>query len=108
MISRGDLSIGQQAVQSTHAAIDFIFHHPDEAGAWHKTSNTLVSLIETNEKSLLSLSCDIKRTGVSVTEFREPWMNDQVTAIAFVSNEETRKLTKNLPLALKQTNLQTV
>jgi len=39
-----------------------------------------------------------------VTSFREPDINDELTAIAFVSTDETRKLTSGLPLQLKNVN----
>ena len=52
-VTRTDIPEGYQAVQSTHAAIDFVFEHPTRAGPWHKNSNTLVMLTVDDTRCLL-------------------------------------------------------
>ena len=93
---------GQQAVQASHAAIDFTFEHISSAAEWHKSSNYLINLSVADEPSLEVLSAKLRLLGVDVTEFREPDLNNQMTAIAFLSDDKTKKLTSGLPLALKQ------
>ena len=38
---------------------------------------------------------------VKVTEFREPDLDNQLTAIAFLSDNNTKRVTSGLPLAFK-------
>jgi hypothetical protein len=38
---------------------------------------------------------------VKVTEFREPDLDNQLTAIAFLSDSNTKRVTSGLPLAFK-------
>jgi peptidyl-tRNA hydrolase len=105
VVSRKDLNPGQQAVQSGHAALDFTFQHPGQAAEWHKSSNFLIYLSVNNEQELSVLSEKLKLSGVKVTEFREPDLGNQLTAIAFLSDDVTKKFTSGLPLAFKMYNV---
>lgn len=96
---------GQQAVQASHAAIDYCFSFSNESSDWHKNSNYLINLSVEDELSLRSLSTKLRLHGIKVTEFLEPDLDNQMTAVAFLSNETTRKLTSSLPLALKEQHL---
>jgi peptidyl-tRNA hydrolase len=100
-VSRKDLTPGQQAVQSGHAALDYTFQHPELAKHWHKSSNYLIYLSANTEEELSRLSEKLQCLGVEVTEFREPDLDNQLTAIAFLSEEKTRRVTSGLPLAFK-------
>ena len=100
-VSRKDLLPGQQAVQATHAAINHCFHFSDESVEWHKNSNYLINLSVEDELSLKDLSTKLRLRGVKVAEFFEPDLDNQMTAVAFLSSEITRKMTSSLPLALK-------
>lgn len=93
--------MGQQAVQSGHAALDFTFEHPAAAAEWHKNSNYLIYLSVNDENELAGLSKRLSEAGVKVTEFREPDMDHQLTAIAFLSDEKSKKFTSGLPLAFR-------
>lgn len=53
----------------------------------------------------MRLANKLKTLGVDVSIFREPDIDNQVTAISFVSNEKTKKVTSGLPLLLKQKQL---
>ena len=101
VITRSDLTPGQQAVQSGHAALDHILLNPIEAAEWHKSSNYLIYLNVSNEEELLRISERLELASVKVTRFVEPDMNDQTTAISFFSCNSSRKLTSNLPLAFR-------
>lgn len=99
-VTRTDIPEGYQAVQSTHAAIDFIFEHPTRAGPWHKESNTLVMLTVKDTKGLQHLmrKCDYLR--LAYTAFREPDIGNQLTAICIEPHPETYKMVSKLPLLI--------
>lgn len=103
-VTRQDLTSAQQAVQSTHAAIDFIFKHPNKASPWHKQSNYLVCLAVKTEQDLINLIKRSQLQGVDYTVFREPDIGNVITAICLEPCDATRKLTSNIPLMFK--NLQ--
>lgn len=49
--------------------------------------------------SLTSLQETALSRGITVTEFREPDLGDEITALAFAPSDATRKLLSNLPCA---------
>lgn len=100
MIARGDLTPGQQAVQAAHAAINFTFEHPARASPWFRDSNTLVLLQVRDEKELLKLLYKAQDMWIDSTAFREPDLNNSLTAIALEPGEPTERLVKNLKLLL--------
>lgn len=101
VITRSNLSAGYQVVQSTHAAIQFIYEHPSRAGPWFNTSNYLALLSVENERELIKLieKCEKKKIAYSI--FREPDIGNQITAITIEPSEQSQKLVANLPLTLK-------
>ena len=50
----------------------------------------------------MHLAEKLRTLGVDVAIFREPDIDNQVTGISFVSSEKTKKVTRGLPLLLKQ------
>ena len=102
VITRRDLSPGQQAVQAAHAAIEFQHEHPTIAKEWNTISKYLVFLSVENEKVLHQLLEKIKYRDIKHTIFAEPDIGYQLTAVAVEPSERTRKLTSKLPLALKE------
>lgn len=100
-VTRKDLTPAQQSVQSTHVALDFIIANPAIAENWH-SSNYLICLAVSNETDLKRLieKCSMKDLEFSI--FREPDLNNEITAICIEPSEETQKLVSNLPLMLKQ------
>ena len=91
------MSVGQQAVQLGHAALDYIFEFPEQSREWH-LSNYLIYLTTENEEELQKLS-DTLSSKVHVCKFNEPDLNNSLTAFSFISNEETKKYTSKLKLA---------
>lgn len=89
--------MGYQAVQSTHAAINFIFEHNDRAGPWHK-SNYLVQLTVKDEEELKELIERCRTVSLAITIFKEPDIDNQITAICIEPSLHTQKLVKKLPL----------
>ena len=96
------MPIGTQALQSGHAAIDFQHQHPIEATEWHSKSNYLVFLTVANEDELIRLITKAILLGIKHTVFREPDLDDQITAVAFEASDASRKLTSSCPLLGKE------
>ena len=102
VVTRRDLPIAYQAVQAGHAAIDFQHQHPEEASAWHQQSNYLAFLTVADEEQLIKLITRAILSGIKHTVFREPDIDNQITAVAFEASEQSRKLTSSCPLLGKE------
>jgi len=83
-----------------HAAIEFIFQYPDISKEWHLISDYLALLSVDSEKDLLSLIEKAKNFDIKYSVFREPDIENQITAIALEPGNKTKSLCKKLPLAL--------
>jgi hypothetical protein len=66
---------------------------------WHEVSNSIIVVETENAEALSALQELAKSRGIGVTEFREPDLGDEITALAFQPSAATRKLLSNLPLA---------
>lgn len=88
-------------VQAIHAGIQFIFEHPEYAKEWYDKSNYLGFLSVANERELLSLAENASALGIAFSIFREPDIDDQITAIALEPGVKSKKLCSKLPLALR-------
>ncbi len=95
------MTAGYRAVQSTHAAINFIFEHYGRASPWFLESNTLVQLEVKNEKQLQLLIDKCQQLQICYTVFREPDIGNQITAVALEPSDKTQKLVRNIPLLFK-------
>ena len=88
-------------MQSIHAAIQFKFEHPEISVDWFEKSNYLGLLSVENEGELIKLTEQAKELGISYSIFREPDIDNQITAIALAPGPKSKKLCSRLPLALK-------
>ena len=88
-------------MQSIHAAIQFKFEHPEISINWFEKSNYLGLLSVENEGELIKLAEQAKELGISYSIFREPDIDNQITAIALAPGPKSKKLCSRLPLALK-------
>lgn len=102
IITRKDLSPGYQAVQSTHAALDFLMDHPETGATWHAESNFLCLLSVADESELEGIAFEAARKCIRHTIFREPDIDNQITAIALEPGVVSAKLCRKLDLALKE------
>lgn len=102
MVTRKDLTEGQRAVQSAHAAINFTFEHPDRAGPWWKDSNYLVLLEVENEDKLKDLIYKLNELNLRHAIFKEPDLDNKITAVAIEPSELTQKIVKKIPLLFKE------
>lgn len=100
IIVRADLSPAQQAVQGIHAAQTFASTHPATFDDWYKSSNTLAFLVVSNEYELVRLLSLAEDRGIRSACFREPDIDNQMTAIALEPSTRARKLCAGLALAL--------
>lgn len=98
LVTRADLTPGQQAVQACHAMREFGFEHPEEDRRWHSTSNTLALLAVPNEEKLLHLVHKARCKGLRLALFREPDRGNELTAVAL--EPKARTLLRGLGLAL--------
>lgn len=103
-VTRRDLTAGSQSVQSTHAAVQFIFEHPELSEDWFKKPY-LAQLSVKNEDELKSLIHKLQKNNIKHSIFREPDLGNQITAIAIEPSEKTRRIVSHLPLMLKEYNL---
>ncbi len=101
VITRADLEPGYQAVQSMHALRQFTAEHPEIDKAWFEQSNYLGLLSVQNEQELMQLLERAAEQGISASAFREPDIDNQMTAIALSPGPKSKKLCSRLPLALR-------
>lgn len=102
LIVRSDLSPGYQAVQPAHALAEFAMTYPEIFADWHKNHKNLVILSVPSEAALQELFTIAQERGIKGVDFREPDINDELTAIALEPSDETYKLVSSLSLALKE------
>lgn len=102
VITHRQLTPGQQTCQSIHSTIQYTFDFPSKSKEWFLNSNYLVALSVETEKDLIDLTEKLDQEGILFSRFNEPDLNDQLTSIAFLSSDKTKKYTHCLPLLLKQ------
>jgi hypothetical protein len=78
IITRKDLSVSQRAVQAGHAVAEFCLHSP--SSSW--SNGILIYLGVRNLNQLEKLMYQLNDKNIKYIEFREPDLNNQVTAIA--------------------------
>lgn len=100
VIVRSDLKPGLQVAQSCHAMRLFIEEHPKVDQVWYEASNNLVVLGVPNKEALAKLAYDLTVQGVEVSTFREPDLNNELTAIA--AGPAAQRYLSTLPLAMKR------
>ncbi len=96
------MSPGYQLAQSTHAAIQFAQEHSEIHQEWFKQSNYLCMLAANNEAELIQLIDKAIAQNIKFSIFREPDIDDQITAIALEPSIKSKKICSNLRLALKE------
>ena len=102
VVTRRDLKIGSQALQASHASIDFQYQHPEIAREWQTKSNYLVFITVSDEAELIKMVTKATLTGIKHTIFREPDMGNQITAVAFEPSEAAQKMTSSCKLLGKE------
>lgn len=104
VVTRCDLPIQIQATQACHAAIDFQHQYGEISRDWQTNSNYLVLLSTVDESALDKLIYKAHSLGIKHTVFREPDINNEITAVAFEPSNEAKKMTSSIPLMGKNLN----
>lgn len=92
------------SVQAMHAAIQFQHDHPEYAKTWYRQSNYLGFLSVGNERMLQNIIEQAAKNDIQCSVFREPDIENQITAIALAPGPKSKKLCSRLPLALRGKN----
>lgn len=100
VVTRADLNIGYQIVQSAHSVADFAVQFPAVFKDWHEQSNSIICLATKDLPELQELINKCKNKNIKFVEFYEPDV-DQLTSICLEPSESSRKITSNLKLAGK-------
>lgn len=95
------MSAGYQAVQSMHALRQFTAEHPEIDKEWFEQSNYLGLLSVANEYELNQLIEKALTQGIKFSVFKEPDVDNEITAIALEPGTKTKKLCANIKLALR-------
>lgn len=98
VITRRDLALPTQAVQSGHAGIQFQHEHPELAKIWYHNSNYLIFLSVENEDELKKFINKANSNNIKLSIFREPDLNNEITAIALEPCDWSRRHTSGFPL----------
>lgn len=91
------MSPGYQLVQSCHAIREF-----DKLHRGYQEVANLACLSVVDENELKRLIQSLEANQIKHAIFREPDVDDQITAIAFEPGKQSYKLVSCLPLALKE------
>lgn len=99
MITRQDLTYGQQASQLCHALRQFCHDHPDIDKQWFEISNYICLLSVESEKELYNICSKADNNNLKYSKFLEPDLNNSLTAICLEPSKLTKKLVNNIKLA---------
>lgn len=102
VVGRKDLTAAYSSVQCGHALAQFCLEHNEIANSWLKNSQYLTYLSVKDESELLFLIEKAHLRGITISIFREPDINNQVTAITMEPTDKSRRLCSGLPCALKE------
>jgi hypothetical protein len=84
-----------------HALRQFTADHPEIDRQWFEQSNYLGLLSVADEKELTDLIEQATYHNIPFSVFREPDVDNQITAIALAPGTKSKKLCSRLPLALR-------
>ena len=86
-----------------HALRQFTAEHPDLDKIWFEQSNYLGLLSVPDEKELNALIERATAHDIRLSIFREPDIDNEITAIALAPGPKSKKLCSGFPLALRGT-----
>lgn len=92
---------GLQIAQALHAFREFVFEYSELETSWYKNSNYIAILAGKDEDELINLIGRLEKKGIKFSIFREPDLDNQITAIAIEPGDKGRRITSSLPLALR-------
>ena len=97
LVTRSDLSRGQRAVHLAHSLHTFESEHRTAYESWRDESQTLALLEAPNEHALRDLLERAGWTGVPAAGFKEPDLDNALTAVAL--GPAGKRLCRRFPLA---------
>jgi peptidyl-tRNA hydrolase len=101
IIVRKDISAGLQLSQACHSAFHFSQQHPEITSQWMTESDYICILNIDSEEELIKIIQKASQEDIKHSIFKEPDINNEVTAIALAPGQKSKKLCANLKLALK-------
>lgn len=101
VVTRRDLTPGQQLAQCVHAAIQFTQEWPELAEPWYTESNFLVCLSLRDEDDLKELAEQARTLELHYSAAEEPDFDDAWTAVALQPGETAKLLCTGMDLALR-------
>lgn len=104
LITRRDLSVGEQLAQTNHALSQFAYENPLQFREWVEKSNYIVILSTESETQLKEIKQKLINQEITFSEFIEPDYGNQLTSIAIspIHSDEIRRMFSSLPLAGKE------
>lgn len=79
--------------------MEFCLRYPELTKEWHDKSNYIVILAVDNEDQLVSIIQKASSKGILHTYFREPDLDNAITAVVLEPSLDSRKLSSNIRLA---------
>ncbi|KKN65754.1 hypothetical protein LCGC14_0478930 [marine sediment metagenome] len=77
---------------------EFFLKHPEITKSWHDNSNYIAVLAVENEEGLVKILKKAKTRGVRYSYFREPDMDNQLTAIVLEPGLDSKRLSSHIKL----------
>ena len=104
LITRRDLTAGEQLAQTNHALSQFAYDNPLHFREWVEKSNYIVILSTENESQLQEIKEKLINREIIFSQFIEPDYDNQLTSIAIspIHSEEIKRMFSSLPLAGKE------
>lgn len=76
--------------------------NPEKTKPWYFNSEHVALLSVSNEAELVRLINKLQSRGITISIFREPCINNEITAIAVESSKDAQRLCSGLPLAMRE------
>jgi hypothetical protein len=86
--------------QTAHCAFQFAQDYPQITSQWIRQSNYICILEVENEAVLSNLIEGAAEQDIRFSIFREPDIDNQITAVALMPGPQSKKLCRGLKLAL--------
>ena len=87
--------------QTCHALSEMEKQHTVVYNEWYHTSNYICCLEVDSEEHLVQLIDKAQILNIKYALFKEPDLDNQITAVSFEPGKPTKKMLSNLPLALR-------
>lgn len=92
------LSVGQKLAQVSHACFGFASEHPEITKKWMTESN-YICILSASELEMFGVIEKAQKSNITYSVFKEPDLNDSITAIALEPGDSSKNLCKKFKLA---------